>query len=143
VSNQSLQRNRPSRSGCNRLRLQAGSLSFNRSAKIAHHQIFMKNEIVLLILGHWIAANAIAIISLTLVFTRFRSSLVAVLLGIISGVYGLLLCDNQDIQATGIHPIHLFSWFPILVACCSIIVWFKTRDRRLEMPDKSADGNRD
>ena len=102
----------------------------------------MKNEIVLLILGHWIAANGIAIISLGLVFTRFRSSLVALLIAIISGVYGLLLCDNQDIQLTGIHPIHLLSWFPILVASGSIIVWVKTRVRRPEMPNKTRHSNR-
>jgi hypothetical protein len=95
-------------------------------------------EIVLLVLFPWLAANLLAIASLVLAFTLFRSGSLAIVLALVVGTFGILLSIGQGIPTRGIHPIHLLSWFPVLAACVSAIAWYRTRKCRAELPNKAS-----
>jgi VanZ family protein len=125
-----------------------GSSRFAGSAPSVHSSVRQQNyshqkmQIVFLILAHWLTANLLAIGSLTLSFTRFRSGSVAIVLAIIVGAYGLLLSIAQGFPTRGIHLIHLLSWFPVLIACTSTVVWYRARAGKAELPNKAVVDNR-
>ena len=93
-------------------------------------------EIVLLVLSPWLVANLLAIASLVLALTRFRCGSVAIVLALVVGTIGIWLSIGQGIPTRGILPIHLLSWFPVLAACVSAIAWYRTKERRAELPNR-------
>jgi hypothetical protein len=128
---------------CSRLLQPTGRFRRRSLSLIVRQQNYshQKMQIVFLILAHWLTANLLAIGSLTLSFTRFRSGSVAIVLAIIVGAYGLLLSIAQGFPTRGIHLIHLLSWFPVLIACTSTVVWYRARAGKTELPNKAVVDN--
>ena len=81
----------------------------------------MRWTLILLILGHWIIANAMGLVSLVLSFTALRHGRAVLVSGALAVLYGLFLGLTSGIPRSGLAPIHVLSWTPMLFG--AIALW--------------------